>query len=54
MGADAYMARSDCLAFGNGDIDAAVATTSDSAETVLPEQPALGLVLTPAWAASRR
>ena len=37
MGANADMVRSAWEAFGKGDIDAAVATTSDSAEIVIPE-----------------
>jgi hypothetical protein len=37
MGANADMVRSAWEAFGRGDIDAAVATTSDSAQIVIPE-----------------
>ena len=37
MGANADMVRSAWEAFGKGDIDAVVATTSDSAEIVIPE-----------------
>ena len=37
MGANADMVRSAWEAFGKGDIDGAVSTTSDSAEIVLPD-----------------
>jgi ketosteroid isomerase-like protein len=37
MGANADLVRSGWEAFGKGDIDAAVATASDSAEIVIPE-----------------
>ena len=37
MGANADVVRSGWEAFGKGDLDAAVATTSDSAEIVIPE-----------------
>jgi hypothetical protein len=37
MGANADLVRSGWEAFGKGDLDAAVATTSDSAEIVIPD-----------------